>query len=102
MEIPWDGPFNGDGCTSIIVAPGASASGAAMTTHTNDCMECDFRISKVPAKDHAEGSTRKISGYRAAYPRFLGEDWGPTYYESNTDTSIHPWVAGEGPFAPIR
>ena len=44
-----------DQCTSILVGKGGSANGAPMTTHTNDCSNCDFRLLKVPAMDHPIG-----------------------------------------------
>lgn len=37
-----------DRCTTIIVGPKAGVEGA-MTTHTADCLNCDFRINKVGA-----------------------------------------------------
>jgi hypothetical protein len=54
-------------------------------------VECDFRISKVPAADHPEGAVREIFGYRAAYPRWLGYGRGTTYEPENTDFEIYPW-----------
>jgi dipeptidase len=84
----------------MIVAPGGSKDGGTMTSHTDDCMECDFRISKVPAADHEAGSVRDIYGYRAAYPRWLGYGRGETYEPENTDFDIYPWKVGEGAFAP--
>lgn len=35
-----------DKCTTIVVGPKAGIEGP-MTTHTSDCADCDFRISKV-------------------------------------------------------
>jgi len=35
-----------DKCTAIVVGPKAGIEGP-MTTHTADCGDCDFRISKV-------------------------------------------------------
>lgn len=35
-----------DRCTTIVVGPKAGIEGA-MTTHTADCANCDFRIGKV-------------------------------------------------------
>ena len=35
-----------DKCTTIVVGPKAGIEGP-MTTHTSDCGDCDFRISKV-------------------------------------------------------
>ena len=49
-----------DKCTTIVVAQKASVGGP-MVTHTNDCLDCDFRISKVPAKDWPAGSMRPLS-----------------------------------------
>ena len=69
-----------DQCTAILVSAGAAAKGVgSMTTHTNDCKECDFRLAKVPAMDHPANSTRKIWGGRAAYPRYIGDDRGDVY-----------------------
>ena len=38
-------------CTSIGVGPKAMIDGSTVTTHNNDCQECDFRITHVPAMD---------------------------------------------------
>eukprot|EP00931_Biecheleriopsis_adriatica_P056548 TRINITY_DN33506_c0_g1_i1.p1 TRINITY_DN33506_c0_g1~~TRINITY_DN33506_c0_g1_i1.p1 ORF type:complete len:641 (+),score=85.74 TRINITY_DN33506_c0_g1_i1:64-1986(+) len=86
------------GCTSILVAKGAAADGATMTSHTDDCLNCDFRISKVPAQKHPEGSKRELFPGREPYPRLIAYDRGSTYLPENTDTSIYPWKAGEGDF----
>ena len=34
-------------CTTIAVTPGGMADGSAITTHNNDCQECDLRITHV-------------------------------------------------------
>ena len=69
-----------------------------MTTHTDDCLNCDFRIAKIPAKDWPEGSTREIYTHRSPYPRFLDSSGkhGTTFTPENTDMDIYPWVEGEG------
>jgi len=84
------------GCTSILVAKGGAAGGATMTSQTNDCFNCDFRISRVPAKTHAPGSLRALWAGREAYPRYIGTDRGETYFPERVDTSVYPWKAGEG------
>ena len=57
---------DGDQCTAILVSKEGAADGVgSMTTHTNDCLDCDFRIVKVPAADHPAGSARPIIGGRA-------------------------------------
>jgi hypothetical protein len=67
----------------------ATTDGSTMTTHTVDCAECDWRISKVrtiasyescahvdtclfvqvPAQDWPEGSMRPVYLYRSGYPQ---------------------------------
>ena len=56
-------------CTAIGVDPAAMADGSGVTTHNNDCQECDIRITHVPAHDWPEGAMRPITAIRAAYPR---------------------------------
>ena len=38
---------NSKRCTTIAVTPGGMADGSAITTHNNDCQECDLRITHV-------------------------------------------------------
>jgi hypothetical protein len=64
-------------------------------------MQCDFRISKVPAASHAAGSVREVYPFRAAYPRWLGYGRGSTYEPQNTDLALGGWAVGVGPFAAI-
>eukprot|EP00927_Polykrikos_kofoidii_P004031 TRINITY_DN11602_c0_g1_i1.p1 TRINITY_DN11602_c0_g1~~TRINITY_DN11602_c0_g1_i1.p1 ORF type:complete len:649 (-),score=88.15 TRINITY_DN11602_c0_g1_i1:275-2179(-) len=43
-----------------------------MTSHSNDCVTCDFRMVYVPARDHAPGTNRTIfSAYWDQYPRLV-------------------------------
>jgi hypothetical protein len=56
-------------CTSIGVGRLASADGSTMATHNADCLDCDFRLGKVPARDWPEGSMRPVVKFRAEYPR---------------------------------
>lgn len=41
-----------------------------MTTHTNDCSSCDFRIVKVPAQTHAPGALHHVVLASFFYPRY--------------------------------
>lgn len=50
-------------CTTIGVSPGGMVGGAAITTHNNDCQECDIRITHVPAQDWPE--VRAINEYKS-------------------------------------
>lgn len=45
-----------------------------MTTFNMDCAECDWRVNKVPAMDHPEGSMRPIYLLSGAYPRQVRND----------------------------
>eukprot|EP00927_Polykrikos_kofoidii_P045121 TRINITY_DN38_c0_g1_i1.p1 TRINITY_DN38_c0_g1~~TRINITY_DN38_c0_g1_i1.p1 ORF type:complete len:715 (-),score=72.72 TRINITY_DN38_c0_g1_i1:158-2215(-) len=64
--------WNADGCTSIVVGRGATVDGSAITSHVNDCDDCDFRMIYVPARDHPVGSNRTIlSAFWDQYPRFV-------------------------------
>lgn len=44
--------YEADRCTSIIVGAKAGSEGP-MTTHTADCMNCDFRLAKVVINPHS-------------------------------------------------
>lgn len=84
-----------DRCTSIGVGPKAMADGSTVTTHNNDCQECDIRLTHVPARDWPAGSKRPLYGVRNAYPRYveLPEEniHGPDYLLEFVDTSIYNW-----------
>ena len=69
-----------------------------MTTHNNDCQECDLRITHVPAKAWPANSMRPIHDIRDHYPRYI-EDvgdklniHGPDYSPHLVDTSIYNWT----------
>ena len=102
-----------DACTTIIVGHLASADGSTMTSHTNDCLNCDFRIGHVAARAHAAGAGRRLMRNRSPYPRLLWSDeelagdgggaLSPTYAASNTPAAgaFFPWRPDEGAFASI-
>ena len=73
--------------------------GSTITTHNNDCQECDIRITHVPAKDWPAGSKRPIFEIRNYYPRYvetLAENThGPDYLTSQTDYSIFNWTLSQ-------
>lgn len=56
-----------------------------------DCLNCDFRISKVPAMDYPEGAMRQVYPFRGEYPRFVGEDRGETYKQSELEQDAFDW-----------
>jgi len=59
-------------CTTIGVGPDATVDGSTFVTHTADCKDCDFRLSKTPSKIWEEGSMRPVYGYRRQV-RIIGE-----------------------------
>ena len=88
-----------DRCTSIGVGPKAMADGSTVTTHNNDCQECDIRLTHVPARDWPAGSKRPIYAVRNAYPRYVETReeniHGPDYLIENVDMSIYNWTVSK-------
>eukprot|EP00752_Nemacystus_decipiens_P011297 g10039.t1 len=76
------------GCTTIIVGRNASADGSTMCTHNADCLNCDFRLGRVPARDWPEGSKRPVIKFRAEFPRTVSEDRGFTWTPQNIDPEL--------------
>jgi len=72
-------------CTTIVVGAKASSTGSPMTTHTSDCLDCDFRVNKAPARDWEPGSVRNIHLSYESYPRLVATDRGPTWHPDNLE-----------------
>eukprot|EP00808_Paulinella_micropora_P025637 g26868.t1 len=92
--LPWLASmllFNRDifseACTCMMVTKGASATGEAMVTHTDDAGggTSDQRIIHVPAADHRRGSKRAIYPIRGSYPRWVRDDMGDGYMPHGLD-----------------
>jgi dipeptidase len=86
-------PAKLDRCTTMIVGKKAGVDGP-MTTHTADCLDCDFRASKVPAANHPKGSMRNCYLYKGDYPQSVMEDRGATWKVANlegTDEQKQAW-----------
>ena len=65
-----------------------------MVTHTADCLDCDFRLNKVPAQDWPEGAMRDTYEYKNNYPGTVTTDRGETWHPSNlegTPNQISAW-----------
>jgi hypothetical protein len=91
-----------DRCTAIIVGRKASVGGP-MTTHTNDCSDCDFRVSKVPARDWPAGSMRPLYLLRSTYPSQISSDRGETWKPENlegTAEQLQAWTT-DGTFTQV-
>lgn len=85
-----------DQCTAIGVGSKATVDGSTITTHNNDCQECDFRITHVPARDWPKGSKRPIFDIRNAYPRYVESSsghnvHGPDYSPDKLDNTLYPF-----------
>mmetsp|Transcript_43081 Transcript_43081/g.74691 ORF Transcript_43081/g.74691 Transcript_43081/m.74691 type:complete len:734 (-) Transcript_43081:517-2718(-) len=72
-------------CTSIIVGAKASSTGSPMVTHADDCLDCDFRLNKAPARTWPAGAVREIRIPADQYPRIVSEERGPTWLPENLD-----------------
>ena len=35
-------------CTAVVAGRKATANGATLLLHTDDCLDCDFRLARVP------------------------------------------------------
>ena len=102
--------YEADRCTSIIVGAKAGIEGP-MTTHTADCLNCNFRLGKVstptdqppsqhkipqyckslslqvPAQDWPEGTMRPLYVYHGAYPSVVSANRGATWHPDNLEGS---------------
>lgn len=84
-------------CTAVVFAPGATTDGAAYTASSADCLDCDFRLARVPASRHANGATRAVYEYKANYPHVVREDRGDVWAEANlegTSAQVKAWLKG--------
>ncbi|TDH73515.1 hypothetical protein CCR75_006122 [Bremia lactucae] len=85
-----------DRCTAILVGAKpnsqASTTGTPMTTHTNDCLSCDFRIVKVPAQTFKNGAPHNVVLAAFDYPRYVGNARGNDYVPENLDTHFFNWT----------
>ncbi|CAM9820442.1 unnamed protein product, partial [Choristocarpus tenellus] len=70
-------------CVRLVSFEQATEDGSPMLTHTADCEDCDFRLSKVAPRDWAEGSLRPVYLYHPQYPRLVSEERGATWTLEN-------------------
>ncbi len=77
-------------CTTTIITPGASESGAMFVSHSDDGHLADARLMYVPAAEHEPGSQRpvyydavsigELPDYASfTYSRYTGNSRGPDY-----------------------
>jgi len=83
--------YAGDGlCTTIGVSAGATTDKSTMVTHTADCKDCDFRLSKTPPQTHdlKENPDRPVYRYRRQYPRLVANERGSTHQPANLESEF--------------
>jgi len=68
------------GCTAIAVDSAASADGTAFAGMNADAGNGDYRLTFVPAKQHAAGSMRPVFTFNLSYPRFVGFGRGDFFH----------------------
>merc|ERR1719195_1925603 len=79
------------GCTSVVLARGATADGHALASQTADSTAGDFRVAYVPARDHAPGAMRPLprgDGENMMYPRSTDSAHSPQYFP--VENPVHP------------
>jgi hypothetical protein len=54
-------------CTAALAARGATADGSSLLLHTDDCLNCDFRIARVPPVPESEPT--RVTKFREQFPR---------------------------------
>ncbi|KAH9081352.1 hypothetical protein LEN26_021343 [Aphanomyces euteiches] len=77
--------------TVIVVGAKASASGAPLSTHSNDCADCDFRLVKIPPVQYSTTSsslTRDVFLFSPQFPRHVGTSRSPSYNETAWPQSV--------------
>jgi len=75
-----------DGCTSMAFGRLAMTHGFPVSSHVNDCADCDNRMARILAKDHSTNSERPVfDGAWLGFPRSSEGGRSPIY--SNASNS---------------
>ncbi|KNC87331.1 hypothetical protein SARC_00572 [Sphaeroforma arctica JP610] len=77
-------------CTAVCVAKSASVDGVALTSHSNDCPECDNRLALVPGRTHKTGDKHLVYGLGAVYPR--AHNNRSVVYQNSPDTPVLAYI----------
>jgi dipeptidase len=92
-------------CTAIVAGHGATVDGAGYTTATSDCLNCDFRIARVPARGPGELPARRpVFLVKADYPHVVqrgrADTWEPANLEGEPE-QLAAWKNGDIGSEPI-
>lgn len=74
-------------CTAIAVGRLATDDASTYAGSTSDCLNCDFRLAKVPSREHPPGSKRPIYLVKADYPHVIQDGRAPTWELDNLEAS---------------
>ena len=74
-----------DGCTAIVLGPGATVDGSTITTHNADCLDCDFRLAITEGKTHVPGSHKEVLAYEAEYPHYITTSRSKVWFPDNLE-----------------
>ncbi|CAN0165550.1 unnamed protein product [Discosporangium mesarthrocarpum] len=88
LAATFDASHRATACTTVAVGRNASDDGSTMCTHNADCLDCDFRLGRVPARDWPDGAMRPVVKFRAEYPRTVTEERGMTWTPENLDKGL--------------
>jgi dipeptidase len=76
-----------DGCTAILVAPGATTDGSTISTHNADCLDCDFRLA-ITEGGHRDAKSKDVLAYFAEYPHFITEGRSSVWKPESIDKDL--------------
>jgi len=83
-----------DRCTTIVGGKDTTVDGSTFATHSNDCSNCDFRVTVVPARDYEEGELRPVynQALTPGFPRLVDPKRAGIYDYKNSETNkeSHP------------
>ena len=74
-------------CTTIAIGSKGSIDGSTLISYNADCSECDWRVNKVPPKDHEKGAQRPVYLLSGSYPLHVRSDHGETWTPDNLEQS---------------
>jgi hypothetical protein len=69
-------------CTAVMAGRMATTDGSTLLLHTDDCLNCDFRLARVPPTNAADRSP--VLQFRETYPREVSKR-ATTYFSDNLD-----------------
>lgn len=87
-----------EACTASVFGRLATKDGSTYTASSTDCLNCDFRLAKVPARDHPPNATRPVFLYQEDYPHLVDRGRAASWHPSNLEGSpkqLRAWTETE-------